>query len=100
LLALIGFAVGVCTGAESDVVSYLSSRFYGIRNFARIYALQGSIFMLGMASGPAIGALVLSELGPVTMLIISAILLSASGALLLVLRAPGLAMSGAEPHHA
>lgn len=100
LLALIGFAVGVCTGAESDVVSYLSSRFYGIRNFARIYAFQGSIFMLGLASGPAIGALVLSELGPVTMLTISAILLSASGALLLVLRAPGLAVAEAEPHHA
>lgn len=99
-LAVIGFCVGVCTGAESDVVSYLSSRFYGVRNFARIYALQGSIFMIGLASGPTIGALLLDGLGPIHLLSVGAALLAASALLLLTLRPPRITMTLADAAHA
>jgi MFS family permease len=100
MLALIGFAVGVCTGAESDVVSFLSSRFYGIRNFARIYALQGSIFMIGLASGPTFGALVLSDYGAAALLAAGAVLLLSSAGLLVALRPPGIQIDTGDRAHA
>lgn len=87
-LIFVGAAVGVCTGAESDVVSYLSSRYYGIRNFARIYALQGSIFMIGLASGPVLGAIVLSRFGAGLLLNLAAGLLLVSAVLIVMLRPP------------
>lgn len=87
-LILIGAAVGLCTGAESDVVSYLASRFYGIRNFARIYAVQGSIFMVGLASGPLLGALALGSIGVTAGLAAAALLLLLSSLILFTLRAP------------
>jgi MFS family permease len=87
-LLVIGVAIGLCTGAESDVVSYLASRFYGVRNFARIYAVQGSIFMIGLASGPLLGALALSGIGVGPFLAAAAALLVVSSGLLFTLRAP------------
>lgn len=95
-LIAIGGAVGLCTGAESDVVSYLASRYYGIRNFARIYALQGSIFMVGLASGPLLGALALEKAGLEASLFGGAALLLASALLLIMLRAPILDLEPAE----
>jgi MFS family permease len=87
-LFLIGAAVGLCTGAESDVVSYLASRFYGVRNFARIYAVQGSLFMIGLASGPILGALALATIGVGASLTIGASLLAVSAAMIFTLRPP------------
>jgi MFS family permease len=87
-LIFVGAAVGVCVGAESDVVSFLSSRFYGIRNFARIYALQGSIFMIGLASGPVLGAIVLSRFGAGLLLYLAAGLLLVSAVLIVMLQTP------------
>jgi MFS family permease len=89
-LVLIGASIGLCTGAESDVVSYLSSRFYGIRNFARIYALQGSLFMIGLSSGPVLGAISLGTLGVDVSLGIGAMGLMVSAAMLFGLKAPPL----------
>ena len=87
-LVVVGVAVGLCTGAESDVVSYLASRFYGVRNFARIYAVQGSIFMIGLASGPILGALALDAIGAATALGAAALLLALSALMLFTLEAP------------
>jgi MFS family permease len=87
-LILVGTAVGLCTGAESDVVSYLASRFYGVRNFARIYALQGSLFMIGLASGPVLGTLAGGALGVSPALAAGAALLTLSSLMLFALKAP------------
>ncbi|MBP6877228.1 MAG: MFS transporter [Phenylobacterium sp.] len=54
VLLLAGAALGLCLGAESDVASYLVSRYFGLANFARIYAVQASAFMVGLAAGPSI----------------------------------------------
>jgi MFS family permease len=89
-LILIGTAVGLCTGAESDVVSFLASRFYGVRNFARIYALQGSLFMIGLASGPVLGTLAGSAIGVSPALAAGAALLTLSSLMLFTLKSPDL----------
>jgi MFS family permease len=87
-IALAGIAFGLCSGTESDVVSYLSSHYFGIKNFARIYATQGSFFMVGLALGPLAAASALEAL-PTTIVVASvAALLLLSAIILLFLKAP------------
>jgi MFS family permease len=44
--------VGVGVGAEFDVMSYLSSRYFGLSSFAQIYGYQFVGFTMGTALGP------------------------------------------------
>ncbi|WP_267895824.1 MFS transporter [Hyphomonas pacifica] len=44
--------MGLGFGAESDLVGYLASRYFGIRHFGAIYGCLLSIFILGAAAGP------------------------------------------------
>jgi predicted MFS family arabinose efflux permease len=87
-IALVGTAFGLCLGTESDVVSYLSSHYFGLKNFARIYATQGSFFMIGLALGPIAGAQALDNLSTATMLLLVATLLVLSAIILLFLGKP------------
>ena len=44
--------VGLATGAEFDVMSYLTSRYFGLRNFGQLYGYFFSVFQFGAAFGP------------------------------------------------
>ena len=44
--------IGLATGAEFDVMSYLTSRFFGLRSFGQLYGYFFSVFQLGAAFGP------------------------------------------------
>lgn len=46
------FLIGLATGAEFDVMSYLTSRYFGLRNFGQLYGYFFSVFQLGAALGP------------------------------------------------
>jgi MFS family permease len=87
-LVVVAAAMGLCTGTESDVVSYLSSRFFGLKAFARIYAVQGSFFMIGFAAGPILAAAAFGAVGTAASLYAAAAILTLSGLLLLSVRAP------------
>jgi MFS family permease len=43
--------VGFASGAETDLVAYLSARYFGLRHYGRIYGAQYAVF--GLASGIA-----------------------------------------------
>lgn len=47
---LIGFAAG----AEFDIIAYLASRYFGLKNYGKIYSLLYAAFALGAAAAPAI----------------------------------------------
>ena len=47
---LIGFAAG----AEFDIIAYLASRYFGLKNYGKIYSLLYAAFALGAAVAPAI----------------------------------------------
>jgi MFS family permease len=50
--------VGLSMGAEIDLLAFLTSRYFGLRRFGRIYGLLFSGFLLGASTGPlAYGAL-------------------------------------------
>lgn len=44
--------IGIGFGAEIDLMSYLSSRYFGPRAFGGLYSLVYSVFMIGSAFGP------------------------------------------------
>lgn len=48
---VIGFAFGICSGSEQDVLAYLVSRYFGVARYASIYGLCYAI--LGIVAGIA-----------------------------------------------
>jgi MFS family permease len=46
------FLLGLGTGAESDVLGYLTGRYFGLKAFGQIYGLVFAGFMVGTAVGP------------------------------------------------
>jgi MFS family permease len=52
LLAILLF--GLCCGAEVDLLAFLMSRLFGLRNYAQIYGCGISAFTLGGAIGPIV----------------------------------------------
>jgi predicted MFS family arabinose efflux permease len=94
-IALVAVAIGACTGTESDVVSFLTSRLFGLRAFARIYAVLGAFFMAGFAVGPVLGAVLLDRLGAPMLLGIGSAGLMGSAVLLLLIRMQLAAHDGA-----
>ncbi|OYU34802.1 MFS transporter [Novosphingobium sp. PASSN1] len=48
--ALIGLAVG----AEFDIASFLTARYFGLRNYATIYGVLFTVFSIGITFGPLI----------------------------------------------
>lgn len=81
-------AFGLANGAELDVLSYLVARYYGMRNFAGIYAI--SVATLGSASafGPLIAGLLYDRAGSYDGFLLLAMIPLAFGAALLALLPP------------
>lgn len=50
--ALTAVLIGIGFGAEIDLMSYLSSRYFGPREFGSLYSFVYSAFMVGSALGP------------------------------------------------
>jgi MFS family permease len=46
--------IGLTIGADTDFLSYLTSRYVGIRAFSRVYGLMIGAFTCGMSVGPAV----------------------------------------------
>jgi MFS family permease len=46
--------IGLTIGADTDFLSYLTSRYVGIRVFSRVYGLMIGAFTCGMSVGPAV----------------------------------------------
>jgi MFS family permease len=49
-----GFLVGLGLGAEVDIIAYLTSRYFGLRAFGKIYSSAFAAFALAGALGPLI----------------------------------------------
>lgn len=54
LYVIAAFVVGFGVGTEADLMAYLVSRYYGVRNFAQIFSWLFSAYMLGTGFGPYI----------------------------------------------
>jgi MFS family permease len=63
LAIVIGVLLGFATGVEGDVVSYLTSRFFGPRRFAELYGWLAFAYLAGGAAGPLLMGRSIDTLG-------------------------------------
>ena len=86
LVAIAAFLLGFAAGAESDLIAYLASRYFGMAHFGRIYGMLYMPFGLASAISPLLYGTVRDRTGSYDpMLIAAAIMFVAGGALLLLL---------------
>ncbi|MBV6422640.1 MAG: hypothetical protein NAOJABEB_00423 [Steroidobacteraceae bacterium] len=76
--------VGFASGAETDLVAYLSARYFGLRHYGRIYGAQYAVF--GFASGiaPPLFGKVYDATGSYDAILIAAAIAFGIGAALLL----------------
>jgi predicted MFS family arabinose efflux permease len=60
---IMGITLGLASGAESDAVAYMVSRYFGIRAYGAIFGLVFGCHSAGFASGPLIGGLFFDHFG-------------------------------------
>lgn len=81
-----GFLLGFAAGAESDVIAYLATRYFGMAHYGRIYGVLYMPFGIGSAISPILYGMVRDRTGSYDpMLIAATIMFAAGGALLLTL---------------
>lgn len=68
-LAIGACVIGLCTGAEFDVLTVLVSRYLGMREFAAINGQVVSVFGLGVGFGPALSSVVADHFGSYDLLL-------------------------------
>ncbi|MEE4200233.1 MFS transporter [Erythrobacter sp.] len=84
--ALAGFLLGFAAGAESDLIAYLTGRYFGMANYGKIYGMLYMPFGLFSAASPVVYAQVYDRTGSYNPILELAIFMFiAGGALLLLL---------------
>lgn len=64
VLILVGAALlGAAMGGEADLVSYMTSRYMGMKRFGAIYGIFYALLALGYAAGPFVYAVVQAQTG-------------------------------------
>lgn len=80
------FLLGFAAGAESDVIAFLAARYFGMKQYGRIYGFLYMPFGIGSAISPILYGVVRDRTGSYDgMLTAAAILFVAGGGLLLTL---------------
>jgi MFS family permease len=64
--ALVACLLGLSIGAELNIAAYLSSRYFGRRNYAMLFGAIASMLSLGTAIGPLLAARVFDMTGSYT----------------------------------
>lgn len=78
--------VALASGAEFDLMAFLTAKYFGRRNFTALYSGQNALFAAGAGTSPAIfGAVYDSTRSYTTALLLAAVLFAASSAAILML---------------
>ncbi|WP_346245582.1 MFS transporter [Sphingomonas rustica] len=86
LLMTGGFLLGFAAGAESDVIAFLTARYFGIRHYGRIYGMLYMPFGIGSGISPILYGAVRDRTGSYDAMLMAAIVMFAvGGAMLLTL---------------
>ncbi len=78
------FMLGFAAGAESDLIAYLASRYFGMAHYGKIYGMLYMPFGLASAVSPVLYGRVRDTTGSYDDMLYAAMFLFAAGALLLV----------------
>ncbi|WP_313823284.1 MFS transporter [Citricoccus sp.] len=86
LAPLTALLIGIGFGAEIDLMSYLSSRYFSRQAFASLYSFVYSLFMVGSALGPVVAGFFFDAQGSYSSpLVIAASMMAVTAVLLLTL---------------
>jgi MFS family permease len=81
--------VGLTVGAEVDVIAYLASRHFGLKNFGGLFGCMVAALSMGTAFGPLAAGHVFDQYGSYTpFLIVTIVLMSVSSLALASLKPP------------
>jgi MFS family permease len=83
-VAIGGFLLGFAAGAESDLIAYLASRYFGMLHYGKIYGMLYMPFGLASAASPVVYALVRDTYGSYDPILTVAIFLYVIGGALLL----------------
>ena len=84
MITIAAFLLGFAAGAESDLIAFLSARYFGMAHFGRIYGMLYMPFGFMSAISPLIYGTVRKEMGSYDpILLVAAIVFVVGGALLL-----------------
>ena len=81
---LAAFMLGFAAGAESDLIAYLASRYFGMANYGKIYGMLYMPFGIASAISPVLYGRVRDTTGSYDGMLNAAMFLFAGGAVLLV----------------
>ncbi len=84
LILLSAFLLGFAAGAESDLIAYLASRYFGLANYGKIFGMLYMPFALAAAFSPTIYGRVRDLTGNYDQMLYVAAALFVGGALLLL----------------
>ena len=80
------FLIGFAAGVEYDLMAFLTARYFGMKNYSAIYGSLYGFFALGAGIGPVMFGKSFDKTGSyASVLLISAVMLVAGAALLLLL---------------
>ena len=71
---LAALAIGLSLGAEIDMLAYLTSRYFGVDNFGKIYGILFASFLIGTSLGPYLFGLAYETYGSYREVLISAVI--------------------------
>ena len=78
------FMLGFAAGAESDLIAYLASRYFGMANYGKIYGMLYMPFGLASAISPVLHGRARDVTGSYDPMLYAAMFLFTAGAVLLV----------------
>lgn len=82
---LAGFCLGFAAGAESDIIAYMAARYFGMREYGRIYGLLYMPFGIFSAISPLVYGAVRDHTGSYDLMLQAAMLLFFLGGAVLLL---------------
>ena len=91
------FMLGFAAGAESDLIAYLASRYFGMANYGKIYGMLYMPFGIASAISPMLYGRVRDVTGSYDQMLYAAMFLFVAGALLLVTLGHYPVFGGKEP---
>lgn len=79
-----GFLLGFAAGTESDVIAYLTTRYFGMAHYGRIYGVLYMPFAIGSAISPIVYGMVRDRTGSYDLILgVAMVMFIVGGALLL-----------------
>jgi MFS family permease len=88
MISISALAIGLAAGAELDLIAYMSSRYFGLKNYGKIYGAQFVFFAVGSGAAPAVFGWSQDVTGSYELILYSTAVLFVVGSLLMLVMGP------------